>query len=180
MSSGEMNKVFAAVLLAGLIAMMSGFIAGKLVHPEMPTQTAILVEVPDAPAAAPAAEEPAGPEPIAPLLASADVEAGQRQFRACASCHTIDQGGPNRVGPNLWGVVGGPHAHAEGFAYSDVIAAMADKPWDYEELNAFLANPRAYAPGNKMNFNGIRNAQDRANLIAWLRTQHDNPPPLPE
>jgi cytochrome c len=180
MSSGELNKIFAAVLLAGLIAMMSGFIAGKLVHPHIPEQAAYRVEIPDAPSAAPAQEAPPALDPVGPLLASADVEAGQRQFRACASCHTVDRGGPSRVGPNLWGVVGGPHAHIQGFAYSDALAAMHDKPWDYEELNAFFANPRAYAPGTKMNFNGIRSAQDRANLIAWLRTQHDSPPPLPE
>lgn len=179
MSSAEWNKVFAAVLLAGLIAMLSGFIAGKLVAPSFPTVAAYKVEVPDdAPAAAAAPAEPQL-EPVGPLLASADVAAGQRGSRACGACHTFDKGGPNRVGPNLFGIVNAPHAHAAGFAYSDAIKAKAATPWSYEELNAFLANPKAYAPGTKMNFAGIRSVQERANLIAWMRTLADTPAPLP-
>jgi len=179
MSSAEWNKVFAAVLLAGLIAMMSGFIAGKLVAPKFPAEAAYKVEVPDdAPAAAAAPAEPKL-EPVGPLMASADPAAGQRGSRACGACHTFDKGGPNRVGPNLWSIVNNKHAHAEGFAYSDAIKSKANTPWSYEELNAFLANPKAYAAGTKMNFAGIRSVQERANLIAWLRTQADTPAPLP-
>jgi cytochrome c len=178
MSSAEWNKVFAAVLFAGLIAMLAGFIAGKLVAPKFPAQAAYQVELPDE---APAAAAPAAPqlEPVGPLMASADAAAGQRGSRACAACHTFDKGGPNRVGPNLFGIVNAPHAHAGGFAYSDVIKSKASTPWGYEELNAFLANPRAYAPGTKMNFAGIRSVQERANLIAWMRNQADTPAPLP-
>lgn len=178
MSSAEWNKVFAAVLFAGLIAMLSGFIAGKLVAPKFPAETAYQVELPDA---APAVAAPAEPqlEPVGPLLASADVAAGQRGSRACAACHTFDKGGPNRVGPNLFAIVNAPHAHAAGFAYSDVLKRMSNEPWEYEDLNAFLANPRAYAPGTKMNFAGIRSVQERANVIAWMRTLADTPAPLP-
>jgi len=116
---------------------------------------------------------------VGPLLASADVAAGQRASRACAACHTFDKGGPNRVGPNLYAIVNAPHAHAAGFAYSDVLKRMANEPWEYEDLNGFLANPRTYAPGTKMNFAGIRSVQERANLIAWLRTLADTQAPLP-
>ena len=98
--------------------------------------------------------------------------------RACASCHSFEKGGAAKVGPNLWGVIGGPHGHQEGFAYSD---AMKNTPgnWDFEGLNHFLLNPKSYISGTKMNFAGIKKDEDRANLIAWLNTQSDSPQPLP-
>lgn len=179
MSSMEFNKLSGAVLLGGLIAMMSGFIADVLVEPEHLEQNAYVVDTSAVTAAAPAEEGPAEPEPIAPLLAAADPAAGERASRACASCHSFEKGGANKVGPNLWGVVGGPHGHMEGFAYSSAIKDMPGN-WDYEALNHFLLNPKAYAPGTKMNFAGIKKAEDRANLIAWLRTQADEPAPLPQ
>ncbi|HZH29116.1 MAG TPA: cytochrome c family protein [Azospirillaceae bacterium] len=179
MSSAEWNKVFAAVLLAGLIAMMSGFVSRILVHPEVPAQAAYKVDTGEAEPAAAQSDQPAAPEPIAPLLAAADAAAGQRGSRACAACHTFDKGGPSRVGPNLYDVVGRAHAGVAGFAYSDALKGKQAEPWDYEGLSAFLANPRAYAPGTKMNFAGIKSAQERANLIAWLRTLSDSPKPLP-
>ncbi len=180
MAGGDFNKIFMAVLMAVLIAMLAGFIANKLVHPTMLAENVYQVDVPEAAAAAEeAAPEETGPEPIAPLLASADPAAGQKLSRACAACHTFEQGGANRVGPNLWNIVNASHAHIEGFAYSDAMKALSDKPWDYEALNAFLANPKAAIPGTKMNYAGMRKPEDRAALIAWLRTLSDNPAPLP-
>ncbi|BBK34586.1 cytochrome c [Stella humosa] len=173
----ESNKIAAAVLMAGVIAMTSGFIAGILVHPHALKESVYKVEgVESAAAAAPAA--PAVLAPVAPLLASADVAAGEAQSKKCVACHTFNQGGPNRVGPNLWDIVGAKHAHAQGFAYSD---AIKSKPgdWTYEDLNAFLASPRAYAPGTKMAFAGLPKAEDRAALIAYLRTLSGSPKPLP-
>ncbi|UEM02948.1 cytochrome c family protein [Skermanella rosea] len=179
MSSMEFNKLSGAVLLGGLIAMMSGFIADVLVEPEHLEQNAYVVDTSAVTTSAPAEEGPAEPEPIAPLLASADPAAGERAARACASCHSFEKGGAAKVGPNLWGVVGGPHGHMEGFAYSSAIKDMPGN-WDYEALNHFLLNPKQYAPGTKMNFAGIKKPEDRANLIAWLRTQADEPAPLPQ
>ncbi|MGE0714178.1 MAG: cytochrome c family protein [Alphaproteobacteria bacterium] len=173
----ETNKIAGAVLLAGIVAMTSGMIAGMLIHPHKLKESVYKVEgVARQEAAAPAA--PAAPTPISPLLASADVKAGEAQSKKCAACHTFNQGGPNRVGPNLWNIVGAKHAHAEGFAYSP---AMKEKPgtWDYEEISTFIANPKAYVPGTKMAFAGIPKAEDRAALIAYLRTLSDNPKPLP-
>lgn len=171
MNSFEWNKIFAAVLLAALIGMLSAFIAGKLVHPERLEKTAIAIDGVDAPAETGAvAAAPAVAGDIAGLMAAADTATGQKLSRACAACHTFDKGGANRVGPNLWGIVGAKHAHAAGFAYSDVMKGMSDKPWSAEELNQFLFNPKGYAKGTKMAYAGLKNDQDRANMIAWLKT----------
>ena len=111
--------------------------------------------------------------PIATLLASADVAKGAEVFKKCAACHTINQGGANGIGPNLFGVVGGPVMHAAGFAYSDAMAKhKAEAPtWGYDQIDAFLTAPGRYVPGTKMSFAGIRDEKTRINLIAWLRTQ---------
>jgi len=178
MAGSEFNKIFMAVLVGLLIAMLTGFIANKLVVPEQLAESVYKVDT-TAVAAAPVEEAPTGPEPVTPLLAAANAEAGQKLSRACAACHTFEQGGANKVGPNLWNIVNAPHAHIEGFAYSSAMAALSDKPWDYEALNAFLANPKQAVPGTKMNYAGLKKPEDRANLIAWLRTLSDNPAPLP-
>ncbi|NJO56197.1 MAG: cytochrome c family protein [Rhodospirillales bacterium] len=116
---------------------------------------------------------------ILPMIAAADPTDGQKVFGKCKACHTVDKGGANGVGPNLWAIVGAPHAHIDGFNYSSAIADLKDKPWSYEELDAFLEAPKKYAPGTKMTFAGLRKPEDRAAVIAYLRTLDDNPKPLP-
>lgn len=182
MNGFEFNKLFAAFLVALLVAMLSGFLAHKLVHPEKLAKNVYVVEgvtSNTSEAAAPAAA-PKGPAPIAPLLAKADAEAGQKYARVCGTCHTLGKGEPAKIGPNLYGIVGNKHAHMAGFDYSDAMKAMHDKTWTYDELNEFLYSPRAHIPGTKMTFAGITNDQDRANVIAYLRTLSDNPVPLPK
>ncbi|ACJ00764.1 c-type cytochrome [Rhodospirillum centenum] len=200
MAGSDLNRIMMAVLGAILLAMMCGFIADQIVKPKQLAENAYKVTLPEtaaAPAestpgatasgtgaadAAPAAaggQEAGGPEPIAPLLAAADPQAGQKASRPCLACHTFEKGGPTRVGPNLWNIVNASHAHMEGFAYSDAMKALQGKPWDYEALNRFLADPRGTVPGTKMIFAGIKNQKDRADLIAWLRTLSDEPAPLP-
>lgn len=171
MNSFEWNKIFGAILFAILVGMLSGFISGKLVHPEKLERTAIAIEGVDAaPAAAVADTAPKGPPSIDELLKTADVAAGQKVGRACVACHSFDKGGANKVGPNLWNIVGAKHAHLDNFAYSAVLKGMADRPWTEDELNHFLYAPKDYAKGTKMAFAGIKNDQDRANLIKWLET----------
>lgn len=122
--------------------------------------------------------EPLVVEDIGPLLASASLEAGEKTFKKCKACHTIDKGGANKVGPNLWNVVGADRAGRDGFKYSDAFTGL-DGNWGYEELNAFLTKPKDYAPGTKMAFAGIKKAGDRAAVISFLRAQSDAPAPLP-
>jgi cytochrome c len=179
--SMELNKAVAAILMAGILFMVTGIIGNALVHPKRLEQSVLqIAAAPSGGAAAPTAPAAPANEPIGPLLAAANPQNGQTiAQRQCASCHSFNQGGRNAVGPNLWGIVGAPHAHAEGFQYSAAIAGMRDKPWDYEELNKFLAGPRAYAPGTRMAFNGIASAAQRADVIAYLRSLATDPKPLP-
>lgn len=166
----EGNKIVAAVLTAGITFAVAGVIGRLLVHPTMPHHTAMTIpgqatEGPATPVAAPALD------PITPLLANADVAAGQQVAqRQCASCHSFNEGGRAGVGPNLYGIVGNHHAHMEGFNYSPAMRGMADKPWTYEDLNAWIHSPRSYLAGNRMSFAGLSNTQQRANLIAYLRS----------
>lgn len=179
--SMEWNKIFGAVLLAGLIAMLAGFISEVLVHPKTPEKAAYVIAVPEGKGGDTkgGGGAPAGPGEIAPLLAKADPAAGQTAAKACAACHSFDKGAPGKVGPNLYGIVGAKHGHVEGFAYSDAIKGHAGN-WDYAELNKFLYDPKGYAPGTKMTFAGVKKDQDRANIIAYLRSLSDNPAPLPQ
>jgi cytochrome c len=114
-------------------------------------------------------------------LASADVAKGEASAKKCLACHTLQQGEPAKVGPNLWGVVGGPMAHQAGFAYSDAIQKKKAEggTWDFESLDHFLLNPKQFIPGTKMTFVGIKKDNERADVIAYLRTLSSNPVPLP-
>ena len=181
MDSFEFNKIAGAVLGSVLVLLVIGNVGDALVSPKHLDKPAYVVEGVEAAAttaqAGPAEAAPQDP-PVATLLASASAENGQKQFAKCASCHTIDKGGAAKVGPNLYGIVGNKHGHMEGFAYSD---AMKAKPgnWDYEALYTFLRAPKDYVPGTKMGFAGLKKPQDRADLLAYLRTQADSPVPLP-
>lgn len=179
-TSLESNKILAGILAAGLLAMATGKIADGLVHPTALTENAYKIDVPDAPAGAGAAKGPAPVEPVLPLLAQADPAAGEKEAKKCAACHSFDQGGANKVGPNLYGVVGQEKASHAGFSYSDAMKSFSDpKQWTYESLNKFLLKPTDYIPGTKMNFAGLKKAEDRADLIAYLRTLAASPAPLP-
>jgi cytochrome c len=180
-SSLEFNKLAAGVLCGGLLLMGAGKFAGVLVHPEHLETNAYTVEIPEG--GATAAAEPAGPAPIEPilgLLASADPAAGQKIAKKCAACHDFTKGGPNKVGPNLYGVVMAAKGHHADFAYSDALKTSGENDhWAYSSLNHFLKKPKDYAPGTKMNFAGVKKASDRADLVAYLRTLADTPAPLP-
>lgn len=177
----EANKISAAILLALLIGMSTGFIADMLFHSEPLERNAYVIDTGAGPVEI---AEDTGPPPIAPLLQIADIAAGETfAARNCGTCHTFAEGEPNRTGPNMWNVVMGPKAHLESFTnYSRGLRerAEAGEIWDYEALNAFLLRPRDYISGTSMTYAGIRNDQDRANVIAYLRSLSDDPAPLPE
>lgn len=114
--------------------------------------------------------------PIATLMATADPAKGADVFKKCAACHTINQGGPNGIGPNLYATLGEGIAQGKGgFAFSDALKAKGGK-WDFDSMNAWLTSPRAFASGTKMTFAGLGNPQDRANVIAYLNSMGSNLP----
>jgi cytochrome c len=126
-----------------------------------------------------AATGTAGATPIAQLLKTADVNKGAEISKKCMVCHSLTKGGPNKIGPNLWGIVGSKPAEVPGYSFSDAMKAREDKPWTFEALDEFLTSPRKDVPGTKMTFAGLPKPADRADLIAWLRQQSDSPVPLP-
>ncbi|NQV47677.1 MAG: cytochrome c family protein [Rhodospirillaceae bacterium] len=133
-------------------------------------------------AAAPVTEPVTEPAPaqddIAARLAAADPASGEKVFRLCKSCHTANKGGKNRVGPNLWEVVGRKKVSLEGFTYSDAFHRL-EGVWTYKDLDTFLKNPRTFVVGTRMSIKGIKDPDQRAGLIAYLRSLSDNPQPLP-
>ncbi len=177
MSSFEFNKIFAAVLVAGIVAMLSGFIAKKVVYPEKLKKDAVTVEGGEVSGGA-ISNKPKLPDPIAHLIAEASVEKGAKLAKACAACHSFEKGGPVKQGPNMWNTLDSNIGKKPGFDYSDTLA-NATGQWDYASLNQFLAKPKAYMPGTKMNFVGLKKAEDRADVVAWLRTLADSPVALP-
>jgi cytochrome c len=180
MGGMEFNKIFAAVLFAGIIACLGGFVGRTLIHaPELPEdQFAYNVEAMEA-AGAGGSAKAAMAEPILAMLASADISKGEKVAKACAACHTFNQGGAQGVGPNLYNIIGGPKDHVAGFAYSGALLEQGGTTWTYAELNKFLWKPKAYAPGTKMSFVGVKKPEDRAALIAYLRTLAPSPKALP-
>jgi cytochrome c len=179
MESLEVTKVSTAVLVAGIAFFLSGWIGASIVHPDAPAKPVIEIKgaAPEAAATAPPPEEKLAP--IGPFLAAADPAAGEKTFKQdCSVCHTSNEGGKAGVGPNLYDVIGGPHAHMEGFNYTAGLKAKKG-PWTFEELNEWLHKPSSYVPGTRMTFQGIANEKIRANVIDYLHTLAPHPLPLP-
>ena len=177
MDSFEWNKIAGWVLAAAIAVLGLALATGMLFAPHKLEKPGYVVEGVEAEAAggAPAEAE----KPIAFYLATADKAKGENQFKKCAACHTITAGGPAGIGPNLYGVVGLPHAHMQGFAYSEALTKMHGAIWSFDELNKWLQSPKAYAPGTKMAFAGLSKPQDRADVIAYLNSQSASPKPYP-
>ncbi|MGL4197115.1 MAG: c-type cytochrome [Allorhizobium sp.] len=167
--------------LGTVFVLMSVSIASEgIFHSETPEKEGFAIVAEEA-APAEAAPEAAA-TPIAVLLASADAAAGEGVFKKCASCHTVDKGGANKVGPNLYGLVDRPIASHEGFSYSAAITEFSKggtELWTWDHLNEFLLAPKQHIPGTAMGFAGIKKDDERANLIVYLHTMADSPVPLP-
>ncbi len=182
MDSFEWNKIFMSVLGIAFVVMSLNFLSESLFHSENPEKPGYAVEVAGGDSHDNTSEEPAKPayEPVGPILAGADADKGAGVFKKCAACHTNEDGAGNKVGPALYGVVGRPVASVGDFSYSSALKGYADgKAWNYEELNGFLFKPKAHVKGTSMGFGGLKKTQDRANIIAYLRSLAATPLPLP-
>lgn len=171
-------------LLGTVFVLMSVSIASEgIFHSETPEKEGYAIVAEATADSAEGGEAAAVATPIAVLLASADATAGEAVFKKCASCHTLDKGGANKVGPNLYGVVDRPIASHEGFAYSAAMKEFSKdgaEHWTFDHLNEFLLAPKKHVPGTAMGFAGLKKDEERANLIAYLRTMSDSPVALPE
>ena len=166
------------VLFAGIVALGSSLVAGEVFRHERPETMGYPIEGVEVEGEGGEAEKP-----IAFYLATADAAQGEQVFKKCAACHNAEPGGPNALGPALYGVMGNPVAAHPGFAFSDALKSKGGT-WDWETMSAWLANPKKFAPGTKMTFAGLSKPEDRANLMAFLNARDSSPiavpPPPPE
>ena len=181
MNSWTFNKIAGAVLGTALLVFGLKEVAGLVYHPHMAShdKPGFLVEVAEAQEAAGGGEAAEAAKSIGALLATADATKGVAEAKACAACHDFTKGGPNKTGPNLYDVVERKIGSAAGYAYSEGATAKAAEVWTYDNLNAFLTNPKGFIGGTKMAFGGIKNDTKRANLIAYLASLSDAPKPFP-
>jgi len=173
MSSFEWNKIIASVLTAMIVAMVSGILASQLVRPkrlEHPVYVPPGAEAGAAAATASAPGQAAALEPIAQYTAKADPKHGEQVAKVCLQCHTFHKGEPNKIGPNLFGVMAENIGGVQGYQFSQALAAHKGEKWDPDKLNVWLAKPQEFAKGTKMTFPGLPKGQDRADVIAYLES----------
>ncbi len=167
--SDRLNTIFGWLLFAGIIALGLSIVSGMYFDSGEIEEYGYAIQG--------AVEEGGGDEgpDLGTLLAAADPAAGEKVFAKCTACHSTNSGGANGIGPNLYGVIGSPIGkHAAGFAYSSALTGMGGN-WDYAAMDAWLENPRGFAPGTKMSFAGLGKGEDRANVIAYLKANGGGP-----
>ena len=165
------NTIAGWVLFAGIVALGASIVSGELFHSGRPEKMGYPIEGVVLEGEAAAVDKPMD-------FSVADAAKGEQVFKKCAACHNADPGGANALGPALHGVLGRPLASHAGFAYSDALKGIGGN-WGWDNMSAWLANPKKYAPGNKMTFAGLSNPEDRANVIAFLNTRSNAPLPVP-
>jgi cytochrome c len=167
------NTIAGWVLFAGIVALGASVVSGEMFHSERPEKMGYPIE-----GVVVEGEGTEAEKPIEVFLATADPAKGAQIFNKCAACHTVAKGGPNGLGPNLWGVLGEPLAEVPGFAFTDALEKKGGT-WNWHNLSQWLQSPREFAPGTKMTFAGLGNPQERAHLLAYLNQQDDGPLPIP-
>ena len=179
MDSFEINKIIAAILMVALLIIGISKISKIVFHVEKPKKPGYAVEVEQvvSPSAS-TAEIVEKKVDIAALMAMGDLASGEKIFKKCAACHSIVQGGKNKIGPALYNVVGRKVGGVSDYKYSKALASY-DKSWTFEELNGFLLKPAKWIKGTKMAYAGLRKEKDRASIIKYLNQSSDNPKPLP-
>ena len=181
MDSFEINKIVAAILLVALLIIGIGKLSSIVFHVEKPKTPGFAVEVAQANTTESAETEKETGEDkidISALMAMGDVAAGEKVFKRCAACHSINKGGKNKIGPALYNVVGRKIGGVDDYKYSKALIAY-EKEWTFEELNGYLIRPAKWIKGTKMAFAGLRKESDRASVILYLNQNSDNPLPLP-
>ncbi len=180
MDSFEWNKVFGAFLAMAFLVLGVTFLSDGLFSSHSPEKPGFEIAGGTAAVAATAAPTEAEVESVNALLAEADLAAGEKAAKKCVACHNFVEGAPNKVGPNLYGIVNRAIASSDGFGYSNALKAYAtDKVWSYDELNGFLYKPKAHVKGTSMGFAGLKKTPERAAMIAYLRSLAATPAPLP-
>jgi cytochrome c len=173
MPAFEWNKIIASVLTAMIVAMVAGILASQIVRPKHLEHLAYVppgAEGGAAAATAPTEKAATGPEAIDKYMAKADAAKGQQIAKVCLQCHTFAKGEPNKIGPNLFGVMEEHIAVVPNYQFSPALAAHKGDKWDPAKLNIWLYKPQEFAKGTKMAFPGLRKVQDRADVIAYLES----------
>jgi cytochrome c len=178
MDSFELNKILGAVLGTCLILLVTSFAASALFAPNKPEKPGFEIAVKEEAAGGEKAAAAAPPEPIEKLLQTASVQKGEQAAKKCAACHDFTKGGPNKVGPNLFGIVGDKKGEGRGFNFSAAMKAKGGT-WTIDDLSQFIDNPKGFVPGTAMGFAGIQKDSERADVIAYLNSLSDSPAPLP-
>ena len=179
MDSFEINKIVAAVLLVALLVIGIGKLSNVIFYVEKPEKPGYAVEIQQASTSTTATATVEDKKvDIAALMALGDVNAGEKIFKKCAACHSINQGGANKIGPALYNVVGRKIGGVADYKYSKAFVEYG-KEWNFEELNGFLTKPSKWIKGTKMAYAGLRKEEDRASIIKYLNQNSDSPLPLP-
>ena len=179
MDSFEINKIVAAVLMVALLVIGISKISDVIFHVDKPEKPGYIVEVEQVETASVSTETTKKDEvDIVALMAMGDVASGEKIFKKCAACHSINKGGKNNIGPALYNVVGRKIGGVADYKYSKALVAYG-KEWSFEELNGFLIKPAKWIKGTKMAYGGLRKESDRASVIKYLNQNSDSPKPLP-
>jgi cytochrome c len=179
MNSFELNKILGALLGTCLVLLAVHIASGAIFAPPRPAKPGYVIEVKQEQPAQPGAAAAPAEQPIENLLASASTERGAQVAKQCEICHNLGKGQGAKIGPDLYGVVGRKVASEPGFNYSAALKAKGGT-WTFDALNPWLTNPRADVPGTLMTFAGLSNEHQRADVIAYLNSNSDEPLPLPK